>query len=510
MPSKPMTRLALAALLVALLLGALPAAPARAAAPSDLDLAFRWAPIHHQETHDEDVDADFVTAIDFDGDWHTLNNWENQDDDITRLQAVAYYSVVETDTHWFIIYVFYHPRDWCNSSIFCDGTHENDAEGILAIVRKNGDPFGQFLGMLTLYHSDLLSYVPDGSPLTDGQADIDGPVAMLPGPDGLERPATYQDPEGHAIRAWSIPVTDESIGDHIVYFPSKTTAEVPSSGDDRDVNYQLVDIFAPNGLWAHRLSSATFAEWGKFRGDNGADNAAAAPWIWDDDDDGGDLLGGEPATDPAKLVDIYFDGLGDFSHTYRRNSYNVPAPTNLRLGTVTLNSIQVLWNDNATVETYYRLGRRPANGLWVFFTLPANTTSYTHSGLSAGASYYYEVQACDANGCSPWSGELLGTAGAKLTVSLAGQGKVTSTPTGINCGLGQSDCSEAYAPGASVKLSAAPYINPSKNLWWKFDHWEGACAGSSPTCTVPMTGAKSAKAVFVQDPDGGFASALGR
>ena len=48
---------------------------------------------------------------------------------------------------------------------------------------------------------------------------------------------------------------------------------------------------------------------------------ANAPWGWDDHDDGGQLLGGEFATDPAKLISIYFSNLGSFSRSYLRNGY---------------------------------------------------------------------------------------------------------------------------------------------------------------------------------------------
>src|SRR4029434_5950091 len=40
-----------------------------------------------------------------------------------------------------------------------------------------------------------------------------------------------------------------------------------------------------------------------------------------------------------------------------------------------------------------------------------------------------------------------------LTVTKKGPGQVTSTPGGINCG---SDCSESYAPGTVVTLTATP------------------------------------------------------
>jgi hypothetical protein len=495
-----MTRLALAALLVALLLGALPAAPARAAAPSDLDLAFRWAPIHHQDTDDTDADADFVTAIDFDGDWNTLNNWENQDDDPSRLAAVAYYSVVETATHWFIVYAFYHPRDWCDvdGCMSIGEHHENDFEGILVIVRKNSaDPFGQFLGMVTLAHSDLYSFTPPGSPLVRGEEDLDGTIIMEADLDGAVRPTTLQEAKGHGIKAWT--GSDFDGGDHIVYFPSKTTAETPSSEDDRNVKYKLVDIFAEGGLWDHRFDTQTFAGWGRFRGDNGADDAAAAPWRWGDHDDNPILTGGEPATDPAELVDIYFDGLATFSHTYFRNTYTgIPGPHDLRLGAQTPTSIQLMWNDTVLFETSYQVWRRPAGATyWTVVTLPANTSTWTDTGLNIGAGVTYKARACYDGGCLAFSDQVTGHAGwKKLTVTRSGKGTVTSTPSGIICGVGGAACIAHFPPGTAVTLRATGHIAFPEI--WDFSHWTGACTGAATTCTLTMSADRSAKATFVQ------------
>jgi hypothetical protein len=286
------------------------------AAPSDLELAYRWAPIHYQDTDSDDYDADYLTAVNYDGDWDALNNWEHQDDQLSRIKGVVYYSVTETSTHWYIVYAFYHPRDW--SDLLIDSTHENDMEGVLAIVRKDGSAYGQFEGLVSVFHRDFYSFTPSGSVLRGGQESIDGSVVMRTY-DGAAHPTTFQESKGHGAKAWngnSFPG-----GDGVIYYPHRTTGEVPASGNDSSVNYQLVDIFAADGLWAHRSDPLTFASWGTFRGDNGSDNAANAPWRWDDQNDGDTLPGGEIATDPAKLGSIYFNNLGTWSRTYLRNGY---------------------------------------------------------------------------------------------------------------------------------------------------------------------------------------------
>ncbi|HEX6291254.1 MAG TPA: hypothetical protein VFZ66_18865 [Herpetosiphonaceae bacterium] len=301
-------------LLICLLLGFQPGT--LVAAPTDLELAYRWAPIHYQDTDSSDYDADYLTAVNYDGDWNAQNNWESQDDQLGRLIGTVYYSVTETDTHWYIVYGFYHPRDWSDNPF--DNTHENDMEGVLAIVRKDGSTYGLFEGMVTVFHRDFYSFTPSGSQLRSGQESIDGPVIMRTF-DSAAHPTTFQEAKGHGAKAWN--GSSFPGGDGVIYYPNRTTGEVPSSGNDSSVSYRLVDIFAADGLWAHRYDGLTFASWGVFRGDNGSDNAANAPWKWDDQNDGSSLLGGELATDPAKLVSIYFSNLGTFSRTYLRNTY---------------------------------------------------------------------------------------------------------------------------------------------------------------------------------------------
>ncbi|MFM8529028.1 MAG: InlB B-repeat-containing protein, partial [Ilumatobacteraceae bacterium] len=67
-----------------------------------------------------------------------------------------------------------------------------------------------------------------------------------------------------------------------------------------------------------------------------------------------------------------------------------------------------------------------------------------------------------------------------------------NTPTsGLNCGSGQTDCTESYAYNTSVKVQAFPETG------YTFSSWGGACAGEATTlCTTSMTAAKSVWAYF--------------
>lgn len=76
-----------------------------------------------------------------------------------------------------------------------------------------------------------------------------------------------------------------------------------------------------------------------------------------------------------------------------------------------------------------------------------------------------------------------------LTVSLAGSGSgsVSSVPTGIDCGT---DCTESYADGTVVTLTAAAGTGSS------FSGWSGACTNTSGDCLVTMSAARSVTATF--------------
>lgn len=73
-----------------------------------------------------------------------------------------------------------------------------------------------------------------------------------------------------------------------------------------------------------------------------------------------------------------------------------------------------------------------------------------------------------------------------LSVTKAGPGKVTSSPTGINC---STDCSQRYLSGTTVILTATPANGA------RFVGWGGACSGTG-TCSVVLKAATSVSATF--------------
>lgn len=73
-----------------------------------------------------------------------------------------------------------------------------------------------------------------------------------------------------------------------------------------------------------------------------------------------------------------------------------------------------------------------------------------------------------------------------LSVTKVGSGTVTSSPAGISCGT---DCSEPYANGTVVALTATPTSG------YTFSGWSGACTGTG-ACAVTLNAAKSVTATF--------------
>jgi hypothetical protein len=293
-------------------------------------LALRWAPVHYQDvdqtgSHALGGAADYITAYDYDGNLDGRDNWDHAGNPAFPLSAHAYYSVVETASHWFLVYLFFHPRDWSDSFFAFDNEHENDAEGVMVAVRRDGSTFGQLQAAVTVFHTDFFSFVPAGGSWTSGGESVDGALQMMSLDDGAH-PVTAQEAKGHGLKAR--PFVD-IVGDGVVYFPSLSTAEVPSGPDDRNVKYQLIDILAPGGMWDQRNNPTLFASFGSFAGDTtggcGAGtigcgtNSANAPWGWDDHDDG--PARGALASDPAGLVRAYFTTPETVSTSYTFNPF---------------------------------------------------------------------------------------------------------------------------------------------------------------------------------------------
>lgn len=129
----------------------------------DKQIAAQFSPVFYQSLGNSPR-SDYITNFDFDGDWKGDNNWRNLDNRSFPLRAWIYYSVTETATHYFIHYVYFHPRDY-KSGLTPSAlekllarknqrragkesagslaneialSHENDLEGSLVVAEKRG------------------------------------------------------------------------------------------------------------------------------------------------------------------------------------------------------------------------------------------------------------------------------------------------------------------------------------------------------------------------------------
>lgn len=200
-------------------------APAPAATPppavhdwqgEDLAIATRFAPVFHQALAG-DGRYDFITNFDFDGDWIGDNNWDHAEDHRYPLKAYVYYVVSETQSHYFIHYAVFHPRDWKGGAttgralsrttretvtlhemirprgIIDDLvlSHENDFEGALVVVDKTADALpGKVALVETVAHNKFLRFEPSADPESENFLRMDG-----------DRPVLWIEPKGHGVRS---------------------------------------------------------------------------------------------------------------------------------------------------------------------------------------------------------------------------------------------------------------------------------------------------------------------
>lgn len=105
------------------------------------DVVSRYAPVILQDTDPRERNPpywDFITAHDFDGNRVGRDNEDNlRRLDPPQLPAVVYYALTESQTHYFIVYSFFHPLDWDRVPWWIPKTwHENDMENVQVVVRK--------------------------------------------------------------------------------------------------------------------------------------------------------------------------------------------------------------------------------------------------------------------------------------------------------------------------------------------------------------------------------------
>ena len=270
--------------------------------------------------------GDFITAVNYDGDWSCLNNWENLR--TGDLGAVVYYSVQETDTHYYIGYYFYHPRD--DAEIWLD-MHENDLEGVMLCVPKSAEGYEFPTMMYTQGHGNLFFYLMGADRADDMLAGshYGGNLAYAVMGDNCHRPAIYICPngtlknQGHSVESADNHSTYWSVGNSGVRYVYGGKAETPRFWNGPfENNVCSYDLRPLDELWAFRNGpydgSGVFGSYGAFDGDNWGGDKANPPWAWRNKTVYG--FGGSYLSDPVWTFNRAVAGV-NLSANYADNAY---------------------------------------------------------------------------------------------------------------------------------------------------------------------------------------------
>jgi hypothetical protein len=307
-------------------------------------LAAHYAPTIWQ-SYTCTIFGDFITRVDYDGDYVSNNNWDNLGFPYNsivplkarRLPAYVYYSVIETNTHYFLEYVLFHPADDFHCHIY---SHENDLEGIVMTVRKDGTLYGKLLVVETQAHWDFNKYY---TPITsnvsggNGLTVFDGNIGHFNSGiiiDDNSHPRVFVEAGGHGIKS-----ADLGAGSSVKYY-YKQKAEDPDEVGYNSVGYDLLSIFSE--LWEQKGNCCgaghLFDEFGnyegkrftvrnlgkKFDGDDGEKDAADAPWNWKQSSVVGSsdpFNSGDWFMDPAEYQNWQITWTEAFSTDYKSNPF---------------------------------------------------------------------------------------------------------------------------------------------------------------------------------------------
>ncbi len=323
-------------------------------------IAAQFAPVIYQGLG-ESPRFDYITNFDFDGDWKGDNNWAHADNKKYALRANVYYALVETTTHYFIFYAFFHPRDYkgglATSSIIDvlikeglrragkDPTgladdvalsHENDLEGCLVVAEKYGtDPGEAALQFVeTMAHNRY--YKLRAANANSGVGEI---IDVQE-----QHPLVFAEPKGHGVFKYSgsKEQTKKSVKGALQYRYAGN-AEDPEKVQGNSVGYDLLPLYDTFWQRAQKGANEMYGEANEFEpvkilwrnldgkdatitrkigkigvallGNVGFKNKARAPWGWYDDTEK-DRPRGEWFFNPAAVIARHFNLEQNFSQTY--------------------------------------------------------------------------------------------------------------------------------------------------------------------------------------------------
>lgn len=212
---------------------------AQAAARASLEaeaaaLEMRWAPVLVQSVSADHPERDRPLPVDFDGDWDATNNWRNSTPEHRSTRAAVYGAAILSESHAYLTYTLFFPRDWATPACVSLVCHDNDLETLLVVVERPSEarPHGKLVLVESKAHR--------GFPWAVGSA-----VALDP----AGHPLFSVESEGHGI----YPILDEPPPDprsSVRFVPPEHPAE-PARGTE---SYALLSLHET--LWARRSQAA--------------------------------------------------------------------------------------------------------------------------------------------------------------------------------------------------------------------------------------------------------------
>ncbi|MBI1747691.1 MAG: hypothetical protein HYR55_14055 [Acidobacteria bacterium] len=203
--------------------------------------------------------GDYMLKFNYDGDWSGINNWHNLDSSNADYHGYVYFSTAETLTHFFIFYVVFHARDYkriAEQVYLFGGTagwllekhlwHENDLEGSVVVIKKNGDDpkAGEVVLVETMAHFRFFLFPTDTflkyfteKLLKTRKMNKAHQVAM-----DESHPRLFIEPEGHGIMRY-----EGKLEKNMMVYRYKAQTENPERADHSNIGYNLIPIY--NTFW---------------------------------------------------------------------------------------------------------------------------------------------------------------------------------------------------------------------------------------------------------------------
>ncbi len=256
-------------------------APDEPEVPTRLEVLQYWAPQVYHDTRNDTTffyrfyeSQDMITKVNFDGDWYAGNNWENfpRNGDYSKMIGNAYCSFIETDTHFFLGYQYFHATD---DAVIEADRHENDMEDVYICIRKGSDPsdYGTFKALISNRHGDMQKYT--GSDLYFNGSH---PKIFISSNGDVVNGDWDTGAHGHGIENYR--PGDHNVGDDGIIYNVADVGEAPTEcgggAFSHAYDYGLVEI---DELWSRRniYNNYPFKGYGSF-GADGQDAGAHAPW----------------------------------------------------------------------------------------------------------------------------------------------------------------------------------------------------------------------------------------